>query len=109
MREMTLREVCNRIGITRRTVQGYEQAGMVSPSGKNKYGYLLYGQKEIEKIEMIKQYQDFGFSIKEIKELLNSSEEIYLEMMRDRLEKMKEEQFKLEKNISIIQKMLKGS
>lgn len=38
--EKTLREVCAALQISRRTIQGYEKAGLVSPSGKNKYGYL---------------------------------------------------------------------
>lgn len=106
MQDMTLKEVCNIVGITRRTVQGYEQAGMVTPSGKNKYGYLLYDEEEIEKIRMIKQYQDFGFTIKEIKVLLEASEGKYVEMMTDRLLKMKVQQSKLEENIRKVEKMI---
>lgn len=32
MKEMTLREVCSTVGISRRAVQGYEQASLVSAS-----------------------------------------------------------------------------
>ena len=49
--EKTLREVCAALSISRRTIQGYEKAGLVSPSGKNKYGYLLYDQKAQELYE----------------------------------------------------------
>ena len=44
--EQTLRQVCTGLKLSRRAVQGYEQAGLVAPSGKNKYGYLLYGEPE---------------------------------------------------------------
>ena len=47
MEKKTLRKVCELVEITRRTVQGYEKAGLVAPIGKNKYGYLLYDIRNI--------------------------------------------------------------
>lgn len=40
MNSMTLREVCDSLGISRRTVQGYEKEGLVAPTGKTERGYL---------------------------------------------------------------------
>lgn len=68
MQQKTLREVCNMVGVARRAIQGYEKIGLVASVGKNKYGYLLYDEEAIEKIRTIKQYQEFGFKVKEIKE-----------------------------------------
>lgn len=67
----TLRQVCVELGLSRRTVQGYEKAGLVAPSGKNKYGHLLYSKPEQERIRLIRFYQQMGFPLKEIKKLLN--------------------------------------
>ena len=63
---MTLKEVCDYTGVIRRAIQGYEKVGLVKPTEKNKYRHLLYDKNAINKILEIKQYQDFGFSIKEI-------------------------------------------
>lgn len=104
MQEMTLKEVCKKIGVTRRAVQGYEKAGLVSFSGKNKYGYLLYDEVAIEKIRIIKMYQDFGFTIKEIKELLAVSDEIYMRMMKEHIEAMKMEMAMLGERIRVAEK-----
>ena len=41
MSEITLRELYDAFGISRRAVQGYEKAGLVSATSKNKRGYLL--------------------------------------------------------------------
>ena len=41
----TLHELCDALGVSRRAVQGYEKAGLVAPSGRNKYGHLLYDEK----------------------------------------------------------------
>ena len=66
---MTLREVCNMVGVTRRAVQCYGHEGLVASTGKNKYKYLLYDKKAARHIQDIKMYQDFGFTLKCIKVL----------------------------------------
>lgn len=103
MEKTTLREACELVGITRRTVQGYEKAGLVAPVGKNKYGYLLYDEVAVEKIRLIKQYQDFGFSVKQIKILLEATDEVYMKMMVERLKDMQVELQKLQNNINKIE------
>ena len=79
MEEMTLKEVCNKVGVTRRAVQCYEQEELVSSTGKNKYGYLLYDDVAVKRIQEIKMYQEFGFALKDIKVLFVSSEEEYMD------------------------------
>ena len=106
MQKKTLREVCIMVGVTRRAVQGYEKIGLVASSGKNKYGYLLYDEEAIEKIRTIKQYQEFGFKVKEIKELLEVPEEVYVETMNAKLVVMKQKFIELEANISRMEELL---
>ena len=96
---MTLREVCNELGVSRRAVQGYEKAGLVSPSGKNKYGHLLYDRMAAERIRCVKQYQEFGFSLKEIQLLMVASDEVYVHMLSEKLEQMKQQQSRLKEHI----------
>ena len=104
---MTLKEVCKNLGVTRRAVQGYEKAGLVSCVGKNKYGYLLYDEAAIEKIRSIKMYQDFGFTIKEIKMLLTASDELYVRMIKERISMMKIELAMMERNIQFAEKCIR--
>lgn len=67
-----LHQVCAELNISRRTIQGYEKEGLVSPSGKNKYGHLLYGEAERERIRLVRFYQQVGFPLKEIKALMEA-------------------------------------
>ena len=62
--QQKLRQVCAELKISRRTIQGYEKAGLVAPSGKNKYGHLLYGETEQERIRLIRFYQLLGFQLR---------------------------------------------
>ena len=67
---MTLHELCDSFGISRRTVQWYEKHGLVKATGRNTRGYLLYDQQMQAEIRQIRQLQKFGFSVKEIRVLL---------------------------------------
>ena len=67
-----LHQVCAELNISRRTIQGYEKEGLVSTSGKNKYGHLLYGEAERERIRLVRFYQQVGFPLKEIKALMEA-------------------------------------
>lgn len=88
---MTLREICVTAGVTRRAVQGYEKAGLVAPTGKTARGYLLYDLNSQERIKLIRLYQQLGFTIKEIKEVIDASNEIKKQALEERIEKLKEE------------------
>ena len=76
----TLKQICENCNVKRRAVQGYEKAGLVSATGKNKYGHLLYDSQCRDRIMQIKQFQDIGFSLKEIKYLFSCQK-----MQRDSL------------------------
>ena len=88
---MTLREICVAAGVTRRAVQGYEQAGLVSPTGKTPRGYLLYDIDSQERIKQIRLYQQLGFSIKEIKAIIDSDSGIKRKALEERIKCLREE------------------
>ena len=106
MSELTLREVCKIVGVTRRAIQGYEKIGMVQSTGKNKYGYLLYDDVAVNKIRTIKKYRDMGFSVKEVKEYLESKEDKQQEMIKARIRCMKLEIVRLKEQIDLAEKLL---
>ena len=64
MQDATLREVCAKYKVSRRAVQGYEKAGIVKSTGKNKMGYLLYDAATQERIGIIRMYQEIGYSVR---------------------------------------------
>ncbi len=91
---MTLREVCIVTKVSRRAIQGYEKAGLLSCSAKTERGYLLYDKEMQERIKEIKLYQQIGFSIKEIEGIIdatNSVRKSALEYQLNRLEQRHEQ------------------
>lgn len=84
----TLSEVCSVLEVSRRAVQGYENAGLVSATGKNKYGYLLYDEDAQRRIKQIKLLQQLGFRVKEIKDIIDAPEEVAAEAIKRKIEQM---------------------
>lgn len=72
MSTMTLREVCEVTRVSRRAIQGYEQAGLVAATARNERGHLLYDEMSRERIQRIKLFQDLGFSVKEIAGIIDA-------------------------------------
>lgn len=107
MNDMTLHEMCNAFGISRRAVQGYERAGLVSPSGKNKRGYLLYDEASQEVIKRIKLFQQMGFTIKEIKTLFCAPNHVLKSAFEKQAKKLEEEKKNMELLIDEIHELIK--
>ena len=104
--EKTLREVCSNFRVSRRAVQGYENAGLVAPSGRNKKGHLLYDEKAQMRIEQIKTYQDMGFTIKEIAISIDGPRENLKQMLNQKVLKLLEERERLENVIRLAEEMI---
>ena len=106
MEKFTLREIYATYGISRRAIQGYEKANLVSASGKNEYGHLLYDTAAVNRIQKIKLYQDMGFSIKEIQTIIDGSKEILSNALEKRKQKLQENITHNQTMITLIQDIL---
>ncbi len=80
----TLSEIRKELGISRKAIQGYEKNNLISSNGKDRFGRRIYDEKTMEKIVEIRFYQKLGFSVKEIKELLNSDEAFIKEALAEK-------------------------
>ena len=94
--EKLLREVCTEFNVKRRAVQGYEKAGLVSATGHTNRGYLLYDETAQKRIADIRMYQDFGFTIREIVEIIDASDEQRKAALVKQRKKLKKEKKDLE-------------
>lgn len=85
---MTLKELCNELGITRRTVQGYEAAGLLRATCKNGRGYLLYDDYAVERIKRIVFFHKVGFTRKEIKTFIDAPNEKIKKVLSMRIQEL---------------------
>ena len=104
--EKSLREVCEMLNISRRAVQGYENAGLVSASGRNDRGYLLYDEKAQKRIEKIRMYQELGFSVKEIVQIIDAPSNILKDALIRKLDELQKRKEELEEIIKSAYKLI---
>lgn len=107
MCKKTLREVCDETKVSRRAVQGYEKLGLLKASDKNEMGHLLYDDIAIKTIKKIKFFQDIGFRLKEIKDIINAPNEILKDALIVKVKEMNKEKEKIEELIEIVKDMIK--
>ena len=105
----TLSEVCSVLEVSRRAVQGYENAGLVSATGKNKYGHLLYDEEAQRRIKQIRLLQQLGFRVKEIKDIIDAPAEVAAEAIKRQIESLKAELEYKEEIIRQAKKMVNTS
>lgn len=78
-----LSEVCEIVGITRRTLQGYNEIGLQKPTEITEGGYWLYDEEAIQRLIFIQIFVEAGYDRKTIKKMMDSNEtDIYEELGR---------------------------
>jgi len=103
---MTLREICETLGVSRRTIQGYEKAGLVAATGRNKYGHLLYDDSAKLRIAQIKFYQQLGFTIKEITVIIDAPSVEIKTILERQVQKLKKEKTEMDELIEKANQMI---
>lgn len=109
MDAMTLREICDSLGISRRAVQGYEKVGLVKPTGKTERGHLLYDEQTKERIREIRLFQRIGFTRKEIVRIIDAPSDIRREALERQLVRLKEKKEDVEVLIKEVYRLIEMS
>lgn len=67
----TISDLSTEFGVTPRTIRYYEELGLLSPERAGEGGQRLYGRRDKARLKLILRGRRFGFSLKDIKELLD--------------------------------------
>ena len=70
----TVTEVSRLTGVSVRTLHYYDQIGLLHPAEITSAGYRLYGDREIERLQMILFYRELKFPLQDVKRILDSSD-----------------------------------
>ena len=65
-------QVAERLRLSLRTVRYYEEMGLVHPETRTEGGFRLYSEREIDRLKLIKQMKPLGFTVAEMRELLDA-------------------------------------
>lgn len=66
----TVSQVAELTGISARTLQYYDEIGLLKPSQLTQSGYRLYDDEALQKLQQILFFKELGFKLKDIKEIL---------------------------------------
>ncbi len=83
-------EVSKLVGVSRRTLQYYDDEGILA-AARSKDNHRLYDDGTLEKIWQILLYKEMGFELKEIRQLLQLSEDRRKEYLIQRIRAVKSE------------------
>lgn len=67
----TISQVTKLTGISTRTLQYYDEIGLLKPSELTSAGYRLYNEEALQRLQQILFFKELGFSLKEINEIIS--------------------------------------
>lgn len=100
-----IKEASKISGVSVRTLHYYDEIGLLSPQ-KYKNGYRYYSEDDMDDLQMILFYKHLGFSLRQIKVMLNQNENKRLPHLRKQLILMQEEKQKILTLIDTLEKTI---
>ena len=70
MEKFTIGQVARSVNVNIETIKYYEKRGLLSTPERNDSGYRMFSKSEVEDLVLIKKAQAIGFTLKEIKSIL---------------------------------------
>ena len=70
----TVHEVSAIAGVSIRTLQHYDNIGLLQPAKRSTAGYRLYSEGDLVRLQQILLFRELGFSLKDIRRIVSSSD-----------------------------------
>ncbi|WP_226569266.1 MerR family transcriptional regulator [Bacillus stratosphericus] len=104
---MKVKEVAELFDISIRTLHHYDQIGLLTPKEVTDSRYRLYSEENLETLQQILFFRELGFTLKEIKKMMDSPSFDRKEAFTLQRKMLIEKRNKLDKMIEHIDKTLK--
>ncbi|MGX4668132.1 MerR family transcriptional regulator [Cerasibacillus sp. JNUCC 74] len=106
---MKVKEVAALVGISVRTLHHYDAIGLLKPGHKTETGYRIYTDKELERLQQILFFKELGFSLKKIKEIMDSPSYNQIEALKVQQKMLLAKQKQINTMLETIEKTIKHS
>ncbi|MBQ6525350.1 MAG: MerR family transcriptional regulator [Clostridia bacterium] len=83
---LTVKQVSELSGVSIRTLQYYDNIGLLTPSERTEAGYRLYGEEQLATLQEILLFRELEFPLKEIKAILGSPDHDREKALRQQVE-----------------------
>lgn len=103
----TVRELCDLVGVTRKTLRGYDEIGLLSPTIKSEEGnkIWLYDDRAVLELIGIQAFVEAGFERKKIKQLQDETGVSLASAIDEAIEALEEKKRRIEGTIRYFQTM----
>ena len=103
-----VRDVSIISGLSRRTLQYYDEIGLLKPAAIKPSGYRLYDELCLERLWRILFYKEIGFTLEEIKKILDNDPSVEKKLMEKHRLLLTKKQERLTNMINSIERILDG-
>lgn len=102
-----VKEVADMVGISVRMLHHYDRIGLLKPESVSPAGYRLYADKDLERLQQVLFFKELDFSLKQIKEILDSPGFDRKESLESHRQLLIQKKKRLEKIIKTVDKTIK--
>lgn len=104
----TIKQVAELTGISTRTLQYYDEIGLLKPSELTRSGYRLYNEEALQKLQQILFFKELGFKLKEIKEILQKPDFDKIKAFKRQKELLLLQRNRTDRLIQLLSRLEKG-
>lgn len=104
----TVKEVAVLTGISVRTLQYYDEIGLLKPAGVTDAGYRLYDEASLGRLQQILFFKELDFSLKEIRAIMENPDIDKQETFRKQRKLLKIKRDRLDRLLALLEKLEKG-
>ena len=97
-----------RTGVSRRTLQYYDEIGLLKPSKLTAAGYRMYDDNTLQILQQILFFKELGFPLKEIKEILEKPDFDRIDAFTKQKELFLLKRDRLDRLIQLLERLEKG-
>ena len=109
MKAMTVKQVSKLTGVSVRTLQYYDDIGLLSPSERTEAGYRLYEEEQLATLQEILLFRELEFPLKDIKSILDSPAHDKEKALQQQVELLTLKKERLEGLIHLAEELRAGS
>lgn len=109
MKPMTVKQVSELTGVSVRTLQYYDDIGLLAPSERTEAGYRLYEEAQLATLQEILLFRELEFPLKDIKAILDSPAHDKEKALRQQVELLTLKKERLEGLIHLAEELRAGS
>jgi DNA-binding transcriptional MerR regulator len=105
--EYMIQKLAKMAGVSTRTLRYYDEIGLLKPARINSSGYRIYGQKEVDLLQLILFYRELDVELEDIKKIVTSKSFDELQTLKDHHAKLMARKERIDLLIKNVEKTIK--